>query len=180
MQGVISIGGLAMGRLFGPGWESIFSLLVSFALFSSISAFIILGPRIYYAMAKNGHFFRFAARINPKTKVPSMAIFIQSLIAIVLVVMGSFDQVLTFMGFSLGIFPILSVLGVFKLRQRGQSKFIMRGYPVVPAIYIIVGLTILCLAFFERPLESSIALGTIAAGVPAYYLFIRRAKLKRG
>lgn len=180
MQGVISIGGMAMGYLFGPGWESVFSLLVSFALFSSISAFIILGPRIYYAMAKNGHFFRFAARINPKTKVPSMAIIIQSLIAIVLVMLGTFEQILTFMGFSLGIFPILSVLGVFKLRQRGQSKFVMRGYPVVPAIYIIVGLTILCLAFFERPLESSIALGTIAAGIPAYFIFIRRAKSKRG
>ena len=174
MQGVISIGGLAMGKLFGSNWESIFSLLVSFALFSSISAFIILGPRIYYAMAKNGHFFRFASRIDPKTKVPYMAIFIQSLIAVALVMSGTFDQILTFMGFSLGIFPILSVIGVFKLRKIGGSKFVMRGYPVVPAIYIIVGVVILCLAFFERPLESSIALGTIAAGIPAYFVFIRK------
>lgn len=178
MQGVISVGGLAIGKLFGSGWESIFSLLVSFALFSSISAFIILGPRIYYAMAKNGHFFRFAARVNPKTKVPYMAVFIQSLIAIALVMSGTFDQILTFMGFSLGIFPILSVIGVFKLRKSGQSKFVMRGYPVVPAIYIFVGVVILCLAFFERPLESSIALGTIAAGIPMYYVFHNRLRRK--
>ncbi len=176
MQGVISVGGLAMGKLFGSGWESIFSLLVSFALFSSISAFIILGPRIYYAMAKNGHFFRFASRVNPKTKVPYMAVMIQSLIAIILVMSGTFDQILTFMGFSLGIFPILSVIGVFKLRKSGRSKFVMRGYPVIPAIYITVGVVILCLAFFERPLESSIALGTIAAGIPAYFIFIRKSK----
>ena len=58
MKGVISIGGLAMGKLFGPSVETVFSLLISFALFSSLSAFIILGPRVYYSMAKDRLFFK--------------------------------------------------------------------------------------------------------------------------
>ena len=77
MKGVISIGGLAAGKLFGPSVESIFSLLISFALFSSLSAFIILGPRIYYAMAKDRLFFEGIGHVHPRFKVPTRAIVLQ-------------------------------------------------------------------------------------------------------
>jgi len=176
MKGVISVGGLAVGNLFGKSWEQIFSLLVSLALFSSISAFIILGPRVYFAMAKRGHFFRFASKVHDKTKAPYMSIIIQSIIAIILVLSGTFDQILTFMGFSLGIFPILAVIGVFKLRSSGKSKIKMPGYPFVPGLFILIAFAILLLAFFERPVESSIAIGTVIVGIPAYYLFSGTAK----
>ena len=178
MKGVISVGGLAVSNLFGKSWEQIFSLLVSLALFSSISAFIILGPRVYFAMAKRGHFFRFASKVHYKTKAPYMSIIIQSIIAIILVLSGTFDQILTFMGFSLGIFPILAVIGVFKLRSSGKSKIKMPGYPFVPGLFILIAFAILLLAFFERPVESSIAIGTVIVGVPAYYLFSGTAKNK--
>ena len=69
MEGVISVGGLAVGKLFGTDLEALFSLLVAFALFSSISAFIILGPRVYFAMAADGHFFKFASKIHSKYQV---------------------------------------------------------------------------------------------------------------
>ena len=176
MKGVISIGGLAVGNLFGKSWEQIFSLLVSFALFSSISAFIILGPRIYYAMAKRGHFFRFASKVHHRTQAPYLSIIIQAVIAIIMVMSGTFDQILTFMGFSLGIFPILAIIGVFKLRSTGKSKIKMPGYPFVPGLYIFIAIGILLLSFFERPVESSIAIGTVVVGIPAYYLFSRSAK----
>ncbi len=173
MKGVISIGGLAVGNLFGGSMETIFSLLISFALFSSISAFIILGPRVYYSMAKDGYFFRFVAEIHPVFKVPSKAILLQGLISIVIVLSGTFDQILTYMGFSLGIFPIMAVFGVFKLRYLRQSKFILPGYPFVPIIYILSGLIMLFLAFFERPVESSIAILTVLVGIPAFFIFKR-------
>jgi len=178
MKGVISVGGLAVGNLFGKTWEQIFSLLVSFALFSSISAFIILGPRVYFAMAKRGHFFRFASKVHPRTQAPYLSIIIQSVIAIIMVMSGTFDQILTFMGFSLGIFPIIAVIGVFKLRSTGKSKIKMPGYPYVPGLYISIAFVILLLAFFERPVESSIAIGIVAVGIPAFYLFSGTAKNK--
>jgi APA family basic amino acid/polyamine antiporter len=103
---------------------------------------------------------------------------LQGLIASVLVLFGTFDQILTYMGFSLGIFPILSVIGVFKLRRRGESVFKLPGYPVVPLVYIAAGAAILTLGFLERPVESSIALGMVFLGVPVFWIFKRALKPK--
>ena len=170
MRGVISIGGLAAGRLFGNTAEQLFSVLISFALFSSLSAFIILGPRVYYAMARDGYFFKFAAHVHHKFKVPVKAVALQGIISSVLVLSGTFDQILTYMGFSLGIFPLLAVLGVFKLRKK-NNIYRMPGYPLAPVIYLVFGVSMLALAYFERPVESSIAVGTVVAGLPAFWLF---------
>jgi APA family basic amino acid/polyamine antiporter len=173
MKGVISIGGLAVGNLFGKSMEHVFSLLISFALFSSLSAFIILGPRVYYAMAKDGYFFKFVSEIHPVFKVPSKAIMVQCVIAIMMVLSGTFDQLLTYMGFSLGIFPILAVIGVFKLRYSGKSRYKLPGFPIVPFVYVLTGISMLFLTFLERPIESSIAIITVLAGILAYYIFKR-------
>src|SRR5674476_540026 len=171
MKGVISVGGLAMGNLFGRSADILFSLLIAFALFSSLSAFIIIGPRVYYSMAKDGLFFKSVAKIHPKFGVPSNSIILQSIIAIVLALSGTFEQVLTYMGFALGIFPILTVTGVFKLRKSHPLALRMAGFPFTQVLYIGTGISILFLAFLERPIESSIALLTVIAGIPAYYLF---------
>ncbi|MGB7297501.1 MAG: amino acid permease [Candidatus Aminicenantales bacterium] len=173
MAGIISIGGLAVGNLFGPSFESALSVLIAVALFSSLSAFIILGPRVYYAMARDRCFFPFAGVVHPRYKVPSRSIMLQGLIAAVLVLFGTFDQILTYMGFSLGLFPILSIAGVFKLRREGTSEYRMPGFPVIPLVYILAGGAILVLGYFERPVESSIALGMALIGIPFYYLFRR-------
>ncbi len=174
MNGVTEIAGLAAGNAFGPIAESVISLLISFALISSLSAFIILGPRVYYSMTKQGYFFAFAAKVHPKYKVPVGAILLQSSIAIILVMSGTFEQILVYMGFSLGIFPILAVLGVFKIRRSGETALKLPGFPVVHIFFILTGIAILILAFFERPLESSIAILTALSGIPVYYLFKRR------
>jgi APA family basic amino acid/polyamine antiporter len=171
MSGVISIGGLAVGNLFGRSLESILSVLISFALFSSLSAFIILGPRVYYAMARDRYFFRFASHVHQRYRVPSRSILLQGVIAGIMVLFGTFDQILTYMGFSLGIFPLLSVLGVFKLRRSNQSVHKLPGFPLVPLFYILMGTSILVLGFLERPFESSIALLMVLIGVPVFLIF---------
>lgn len=171
MKGVISVGGLAMGNLFGKSADVLFSLLIAFALFSSLSAFIIIGPRVYYAMAKDGLFFKSVSKLHPRFHVPSNSIILQAIIAVILALSGTFEQVLTFMGFSLGLFPILTVAGVFRLRKKSPFAPRLPGFPYSQIVYVTTGVLILFLAFFERPMESSIALLTVAAGVPAYYLF---------
>ena len=180
MAGVISIGGLAVGNLFGPSFDRVLSGLIAMALFSSLSAFIILGPRVYYAMACDRCFFPFAASVHAKYKVPTRSILLQGAIAGILVLFGTFDQILTYMGFSLGLFPILSVCGVFKLRREKNSVYRMPGFPVVPLFYILAGGTILVLGFFERPVESSIALGMALAGAPFFFLFRRSSASAKG
>ncbi len=175
MEGVISVGGLAAGNLFGKSAETVLSVLISFALFSSLSAYLILGPRVYYSMARDGIFFKTIAYVDPKCSVPARSIVLQGAIASAMVLFGTFEQLLTYMGFSLGIFPLLAVLGVFKLRRTGRSTVKLPGYPVASALYILIGATILVLAFLERPVESLVAVATALGGIPVYFFFKRSA-----
>jgi APA family basic amino acid/polyamine antiporter len=180
MEGVISVGGLAAGNLFGKSAETVLSVFISFALFSSLSAYLILGPRVYYSMARDGIFFKSIAYVDPKCSVPTRSIVLQGAIASVMVLFGTFEQLLTYMGFSLGIFPLLAVLGVFKLRRTGRSTVKLPGYPVASVVYILVGATILVLAFLERPAESLVAVATALAGIPVYFFFKRSAGKSAG
>ena len=171
MAGVIAIGGLAAERLFGGPARMAFSGLIAFALLSAISALIILGPRVYYAMARDGYFFRAIGRVHPKTRIPANAILLQCVFALVLVTSGTFDQILTYMGFCLGIFPILAVLGLFKLRRSGGGPYRMPGFPLVPILFATASISMLTLAYLERPVESTVALLTVGAGVPFFFFF---------
>jgi basic amino acid/polyamine antiporter, APA family len=179
MKNEPEIGGLAAGFAFGETAEIVISLLIAFALFSSLSAFILLGPRVYYQMARDGYFFKSFAVIHSKRKVPSNAIYLQAGIAIVLVLSGTFEQILTYMGFSLGIFPILAVVGVFKLRRQGESVLKLPGYPIIQIIFIVTNLTILVLAYFQRPVESTIAVITAMSGIPVFYWFKFRKNIQK-
>ena len=173
MSGVIPIGGLAAGNLFGLKMRGFISLLIAFALLSSISAFIILGPRIYYAMALKGHFFRIVGQVHPVNKAPSGSIILQCGIALLMVMTGTFDQILTYMGFALGIFPLFAIYGLFRLRRKGLSRAPMPLFPLIPILYLLISSAILVLAYFERPVESSIALVTVLTGIPVFYAFTR-------
>ena len=177
MSGVISVGGLAMGNLFGPGAEIVFSLLISFALFSSLSAYMIIGPRVYFSMARDGLFFKAISRTHKKYNAPVYSTILQSSIAIIFILSGTFDQILTYMGFSLGIFPILAVAGSIKMRLKKRAETKIPGFPIPQLIYLLSGIIILALAFLERPFESSIALGTVAVGIPVYLFFRKKNDL---
>ncbi|MFH0991934.1 MAG: amino acid permease [bacterium] len=176
MKGVISIGGLAIGKLFGQSMETLVSMLISFALFSSLSAFIILGPRVYFSMARDKLFFKSISRVHPKFGAPTYSIALQGGISLLMVLSGTFDQILTVMGFSLGIFPLFAVAGVFKIRSSGKANHAFPRYSWAPIIYLVTGVSILLLSFFERTIESSIAILGVLAGIPVYYYFILHRK----
>lgn len=178
MEGVEPIASLAAGNLFGQSAGTILSLLISFALFSSLSAYLILGPRVYYSMARDGVFFKSVASVDPRSSVPKRSILLQGGIAILMAVPGT-KLLLTYMSFSLGIFPILAVLGVFKLRRRGQSVVKLPGFPVAPAVYVFMGMTFLILSFLRQPVESLVAIATALVGIPVYLFFKRSAAKPR-
>jgi APA family basic amino acid/polyamine antiporter len=178
MEGVIAVGGLAASHLFGPFAERVVSLVVAFALLSAISSLIVIGPRVFYAMARDGRFFKAVARVHPVHRVPSTAIVLQCLFASVMILSGTFEQILTFMGFGLGIFPILAVLGVFKLRRVDPDIAPTLLHASAAILFAGVSLGILVLAFSQRPVESSIALATVAVGIPFHLVFARRGKDK--
>ncbi|MBN1597540.1 MAG: amino acid permease [Bacteroidales bacterium] len=168
MEGIISVGAFSASLAFGPVFEKIISVLISFVLISSLSAFIILGPRVYYAMARDSCFFRFAAEVNPRHNVPAKAILLQAGVSLIILLSGTFDQILTYLGFSLGIFPIIAVLSVYKLKLMNGQKLFRSVYDFFPLLYVLPCTIILVLAYFERPVESSIAIITILLGVIVY------------
>jgi len=179
MEGVEAVAGLAVGNLFGKSAETVLSLVISFAFFSSLSAYLILGPRVYYSMARDGIFFKSIAAVDPKCCVPTRSILLQGGIASIMVLFGTIDQLLTYMGFSLGIFPLLAVLGVFKLRRTGTSVVRLPGYPVASLAYLLVGATILVLSFLRKPIPSLVAIATALAGIPLYFFFRWQARRAR-
>jgi len=182
ISGVVAVGDAAAEQLFGAGAASWLSVLISLALLSSLSAYVLIGPRVYYAMARDGLFFRFAARIHPRFETPALAVAAQGICASLMILTGTFEQLLTYIGFALGIFPWMAVLGVVLLRRRQPARerpYRVWGYPFVPLFYLVAMAWILGVALINRPGPSLLALLTVAAGIPAYYLAVRR-KLARG
>ena len=173
MKGVIAIVEKAAVATFGSGIGSMLSLFVAIMLLSSLSAFVMIGPRVYYAMAKDGLFFKFASLVHPKTKVPGRSILIQGGIAIMMVTVGSFERLVIYIIFSLSLFPILAVAGLFIARKKGigeEGAVKTWGYPFVPIFYLVSSFILLIISYINRPLEATVALVTIALGFPIYFL----------
>jgi len=175
-KGTIAIGERASIEAFGPWMGDALGLLISLALLSSLSAFIIIGPRVYFAMARDRLFFPFAAKTHPKYKVPGRSILIQGGIAVLMVLIGSFEQLLVYIGFALNIFPWLAVFGIFLARKRqigNNNSFKVWGYPVVPVFYLVSSLFLMAINYLNRPIESTAAVVTVLLGVPCYFIWIK-------
>jgi APA family basic amino acid/polyamine antiporter len=182
LTGIVPVGEVAAVQLFGPGAARMVSTLIGLALLSSLSAYVLIGPRVYYAMANDGLFFRFAARVHPRFHTPGLSILAQGACSLVMIMTGTFEQLLIYIGFALGIFPLLAVAGVFVLRRREPQRerpYRVWGYPMVPLFFLLVMIAVLVVGFVNRPKPSLIALATVAAGIPAYWLTVRRALRSR-
>jgi APA family basic amino acid/polyamine antiporter len=180
-EGVIAIVEKASVNTFGAWMGKTLSLLVAIALLSSLSAYVMIGPRVYFAMARDRLFFPFASRVHPRYRVPGWSIVIQGGVAVLMIVVGSFEQLLIYLGFALGIFPWLAIAGLFISRRRGigdGTAVKAWGYPVVPLFFLASTLALLIIAFINRPVESGAAIFTILLGIPCYLLWVRGMKAR--
>jgi len=174
---------IAVENLFGPRASSVFSVLLGLAFLATISAFIITGPRIYYAMAKDGLFPVVAGRISSKGGIPVYAMIAQSVCAIIILfAMKNFRDLYQYAAVGLSVFAMLFIAAVYVLRWRKPEMvrpFRVPGYPVVPAIYIGVILFMTVFAFKQWPRPSMYSIGSIIAGIPVYYVwsFVRGKKI---
>ncbi|MDD3643223.1 MAG: amino acid permease [Candidatus Krumholzibacteria bacterium] len=174
--GTIAIVEKAAVAALGPWMGRALGILVAVALLSSLSAFIIIGPRVYFAMARDRLFFPFAARVHPRHGVPGRSILIQGGLAAAMVIAGSFEQLMVYLGFALGIFPWLAVAGIFIARRRGigeETAVRTPLFPAVPLFFLAVTLVLMIVAFVNRPMESAAAIVTVIAGIPCYFLWKR-------
>ncbi len=171
LVGAIGVGELAASRLFGSAAAAIFAGLALMIILSSLSAWTLAGPRIYFAMARDGVFLSAAARVHPHYRTPAIAILAQTIWSALLVLSGTFEQLLTYTGFSVILFSAFAVLSLFFVRIRGKDTDTFRawGYPWAPATFCIVSFAIVVNTIFNAPGPAFAGLGVMAAGVPIYW-----------
>lgn len=177
MIGVIDIGNRVANDLFGPTAGRWAGGAIAFGLLSVLSAMIMTGPRVYFAMARDGVFFEKFGRLRQLRHTPAASVFLQAGIAIVMVLTATFDQLLIYIGFTLSLSALMTVVGLMILRRRSapaEGAYKTFGYPVTPVLFVLGNAWIIYFAIKNRPLSSLFGLFTIGLGLAAYWLFQRK------
>lgn len=172
------IAATAAGRipLFGGFGAAVIAAVVMVSTFSGLNGSMMTGPRIFFAMADRGLFFRAVARVSPRFKSPSVAIWLATVLGVVYVLQNDFAQLAD--KFILGIWPFyaLAVAGVYTLRRKRpdlERPYRAAGYPVIPALFLLASVGMVLNALVTDPVNTGVTLGIIAAGAPIYYLWRR-------
>ena len=174
-------------RLLGSGAGNVMGIVSIVSLLASNSAMTFAGPRVYFAMARDGVFFDAASKVHPTYKTPAFAIVAQTVWASLLILTGSGNALLTYTGFSITLFLGVAVFALFVLRRREPNAprpFKALGYPIAPAIFAIACFVILANALYTdlvKPMIAGTPVGpsawgflVIGLGLPVYYFFARR------
>jgi APA family basic amino acid/polyamine antiporter len=167
-------------RVFGPAGDRFIAGAIAISTFGFLDLTVLAPSRVYYAMARDGVFFRSVARLHPTYQTPSLAIFIQSGWAIALALTGSYAQLVDYVVFADWIFfgAAAASLFVFRRRQplaeRPPGTFRTFGYPLVPGVMVAAAVLIVASVLFASPVQSLLGLLLLAAGVPAFLYWSRR------
>jgi APA family basic amino acid/polyamine antiporter len=176
MKGVVAVGSLAASHLFGPETAGIFSALMGLSLLATVNAMVTIGPRVYYAMAKNGAFIERAARVDSRWHTPVFAIVCQGICSI-LMTLTPFPQLVVYIGFTLNFFAVMSVASLFIFRKRpGWQKLrvVSFAWPLVPVSFLLVGIWMTIFGMSLEPKVSLAAILTVATGAAVYHFHIRK------
>jgi APA family basic amino acid/polyamine antiporter len=174
IQGVTRIGELAVTALFGPGWATFFAALVTVSILGCLDANLLFGPRVFYAMARDGHFFRAMGRLGGRSRVPIGALWGQAIWTAALCLSGRYEQLYEYMVFALLVFFAATGLAVFVLRRRAPDiprPYRTWGYPVVPAVFIVMCLAIFASIVVRQPFKAAVGAALLAAGIPVYFVW---------
>ena len=174
------VGIAAALEIFGPKSALVIAFLIMLSNLGCNNGLVISGARVYYAMAKDGLFFKKTGTLN-KAAVPANGIWIQCLVACILCLSGKYSDLLDYISFVVMLFYIITIAGVFVLRKKRpniERPYKAFGYPVVPFIYMILA-SIFCISLIiYRPDFTVRGLIIVLTGIPVYYLIIRNKKAK--
>ena len=164
--------------LFGRVGGQVFSIIVIVAVLGSLAGIIMSAPRVYFAMARDGLFIPAAASLHARYETPARAIVLQAALASLLVALGTFDQIVSYFIFVVVIFIALTVAAIFVLRRRfnSESNYLTPGYPVTPAIFLLLIVLLLFLLGANSPKQALLGVAVVASGLPFYYLIFRRTR----
>jgi APA family basic amino acid/polyamine antiporter len=172
------VGTAVMTQMFGATGGLLMAAAIMLSSFGCNNGLILAGARVYYAMAKDGLFFRSVAKLHPTYKTPSVSLMVQMVWTCVLCVSGSYGQLLDYIIFAVLVFYILTILGLFVLRRthpNAERPYRAIGYPVLPAIYIVMALFIDVVLLRYKPQYTWPGLIIVLLGIPVYYLWVRHS-----
>lgn len=176
MQGKIEIGFIAAQSAFGGSVANFTGLVLSLLLISTVSAMTIAGPRVLQVIGEDFKVLNILS-IKREDGIPSTAIYIQSLIAIIFILSSSFESILVFAGFTLALNSFVTVIAVFVLRSKQPNlprPYKTFGYPFTPLIYLALTGWTLYFVIINRPIEVLFSLGIILSGLIFYYISNRK------
>jgi APA family basic amino acid/polyamine antiporter len=162
--------------LFGRVGSMILSSIVIVTVLGSLAAVLLAMPRVYFAMARDGLFFRSVGAIHPWYDTPSRAIVIQAALGSLLAVISTFDQILAYFIVPTVVFVALTVGSVFLLRGKswaGGEPMSIPCHPVPPLLFLIPTGILLTLMIIDKPRHAAVGLGMVLLGLPAYHIFFR-------
>jgi APA family basic amino acid/polyamine antiporter len=173
------VGADAAVRIFGRLGAQSVSLLIIISTLGSLNGSILAAPRVYYAMAKDGLFFRWCAAIHPKYHTPHWALIVQCIWAVLLVVMGTYEQLFTYVIFAAWVFYALAGCAVIILRRKFPElprPYRVFGYPWVPIAFVLASTWFIVNTLIEKPVESGLGVLMVGLGVPVYFFWKGRAR----
>ncbi len=177
MKGVATVAEQASSFLFGTTAAGLISAMILISILGAMNGAIFVGPRVYYAMARDGLFFKKVGTVHPRFQTPGFALLLQAVWASILALTGTFEQLFTFAMFAGILFWALAAASIFTLRKKYPDlprPYKAWGYPVVPWIFIIALSGILLITLVKRPVESLAGVGLMVIGIPVYYIWKRR------
>jgi len=172
------VGTAAASVIFGEGAAVIMALMIMISTFGCNNGLILAGARVYYAMARDGLFFEKSGVLNKKS-VPGMALVVQGVWTCILCLSGTYGDLLDYVVFAVLLFYILTVVGIFILRKKqpdAERPYKAFGYPIVPAIYIVLASAISIDLLIFKPQYTWPGLGIVLLGIPVYFIWKKRTE----
>ena len=178
VQATDRVAATAVAALFGPAAGKLIAAVILVSMFSAANGLTLTAPRMYYAMARDGVFFKRLGEVHPRFGTPAFAIVAGSIWAAILAASGTFEQLLTYVVFSGWIFYGLGALSIFAFRRRepdAPRPFRVPGYPVTPILFVAASAAIVLNTLFTQPGRALVGIAVVFTGVPAYLLWRRSA-----
>ncbi|HEY1529005.1 MAG TPA: amino acid permease [Candidatus Angelobacter sp.] len=172
------VGTAAMLQMFGASGAGLMAIAILISTFGCCNGLILSGARVYYAMAKDGLFFKSTGKVHPKYLTPKNALIVQGIWTCILCLSGTYGQLLDYIIFAVLVFYILTIAGLFVLRRtqpRAERPYRAIGYPVLPAIYIVMALFIDIVLLRYKPQYTWPGLIIVLLGIPVYFVWSRRS-----
>ncbi len=171
------VGTLAIQQMFPSSGAGLMAIAILISTFGCCNGLILSGARVYYAMAKDGLFFKATGKVDPKYKTPKNALIVQGIWTCILCLSGTYNDLLNYVIFAVLVFYILTIAGLFVLRRtrpNAERPYRAVGYPILPAIYIVMALFIDVVLLRYKPQYTWPGLIIVLLGIPVYLIWSRR------